>query len=74
MQGRRGIAIKNTYDSVEFGTFVTLRSSLSILRFSRTELAEIFCSARGGVWKELDFDAAQRLAFAVVSFKVGIEE
>jgi hypothetical protein len=58
----RGNSYRKTYDTMEFGSLVTLRSTLGILCFSSAKLTEIFGSTRGSVVEKLYFDAAQRFA------------
>ena len=44
---------------MEFAAFVALRSTLSILRFSRTELSKVFSSLWGGIGEELNLNTAK---------------
>ena len=48
--------------SVEFAVFVTLRSAEMVFRFTRAELAEVFCGAWDDVGEEFHFDSTEWLS------------
>ena len=50
------------YHTMEFATFVTLRSTLRVLGLAGAELAEVLCCSGYGIGEEMDLYSAEWFA------------
>ena len=54
---------EKTYDSVKFGSLVSLGAASRVFGFASAELSKVFCGFRHNVFEKLKGDAAEGFTF-----------